>query len=214
VILGPLGAVAAAAVLAAIALAALFRWRDRLPLAQVNERTLHTSPIPRVGGLALWAGFIPVALATAPPGWMSPSLWGGPWLLLVAVSLRDDIRSVGVLPRLAVAAGAWGAWFPVLVFLPFAADASATLSRRVLLRERFWESHKSHYYQRLHRMGAGHRGTLAAGSALMIGCAATAVGCAVLAPQWGPAALATWCALHAVLFAAIDYHWRRSAPTT
>lgn len=321
-------AAAAAAALAGMALALLFRWRERLPLAQVNARTLHAVPIPRVGGLALWAGFLPVALLGAEPAWFTTWLWGGPWLLLFLVSLRDDVCSVGVtarfsvhvvaaawfagalayaqalpwwslplvfaaagwslnlynfmdgsdglalamalvgfgafavtmgargdgsvlplalcgavLPLLAVnrpparmfigdvgavplgflaaalgcagvAAGRWPAWFPVLVFLPFVADASVTLARRVLTGQRFWESHKSHYYQRLLQMGAGHAGTLAAYVALMLGCAATAVACALVAPQWGGPALAAWCAVHAVLFAAIDYHWRRSAPTT
>jgi hypothetical protein len=83
----------------------------------------------------------------------------------------------------------------------------------VLARERFWESHRSHYYQRLHQLGAGHGGTLAVWVALMAGTALTAVVCACVAPEWGPPALAAWCVAHAVLFAAIDYHWRRSAPT-
>ena len=61
---------------------------------------------------------------------------------------------------------------------------------------------------------AGHAGTLAVYGALMIGCASAAVWCEIVAPQWGPAALAAACAGHVLLFAAIDYHWRRSAPTT
>jgi hypothetical protein len=97
------------------------------------------------------------------------------------------------------------------VFLPFVADATATLARRVLAREPFWRSHRSHYYQKLHQLGAGHAGTLVAYAALMLGCAATAVAVALRAPQWGVAALAAWCAVHAGVFAAIDYHWRRSA---
>jgi hypothetical protein len=54
-----------------------------------------------------------------------------------------------------IAGGVWPPVVPVLVFLPFVADATATLARRVMARERFWESHRSHYYQRLHRLGAG-----------------------------------------------------------
>jgi len=113
-----------------------------------------------------------------------------------------------------VAGGAWPAWFPLLVFLPFIADASVTLVRRMLAGERFWQSHRSHYYQRLHQLGAGHGGTLAAWGALMAGSAGTAVACACLFPSWGPAALGAWCIVHAGAFAAIDYHWRRSAGTT
>jgi UDP-N-acetylmuramyl pentapeptide phosphotransferase/UDP-N-acetylglucosamine-1-phosphate transferase len=106
--------------------------------------------------------------------------------------------------------GAWGWWFPPLVFLPFAADATVTLLRRALARERFWEAHKSHYYQRLLQMGAGHAGTLAVYGAVMLGTALSAAVCAIGAPASGPAALGAWCAIQAIVFAAIDYHWRRS----
>ena len=318
----------AAAALAAMAMALLLGFRGRLPVAQRNARSLHTAPIPRVGGLAIWAGWIPVAcLVPAPPG-MGIATWGVPWALLFAVSLRDDMRGVAIAPRLAVhgiaacwfawasaaflpggtplsmalvalvaawslnlynfmdgsdglaaamsvagfaamgavllwhrmpadaplalaaatipvllvnrppariflgdvgavplgflaaalgiggvGAGAWGAWFPVLVFLPFIADASVTLGRRALRGERFWEGHKTHYYQRLHQMGAGHAGTLAVYGALMAGTAGTAVACACLKPAWGGPALAAWCAVCALLFATIDYHWRTHTRT-
>ncbi len=323
---GAPGLLAAAAVLAAAVTAALLRWKSRLPVAVRNERTLHAVPIPRVGGLALWAGFVPVALGAPATPAMAASTWGVPFALLVAVSLRDDIRAVAIAPRLAVHAvaaawfataalgastgtivplavtalvvawsvnlynfmdgsdglaaamavvgfaaygavlwhdglpatlplalaaaalpvlavnvpparlflgdvgavplgflaaalgvagvvdGAWEPWFPPLVFLPFVADATVTLARRVLAGERFWQAHKSHYYQRLHVMGAGHRGTLAVWGALMAGTAGTAVACAWLAPGLGVTALAAWCVACAVLFAAIDYHWGRRRP--
>ncbi len=315
----------AAALLAMVATTALMRWRTRLPVATPNERTLHAAPIPRVGGIALWAGWLPVALLAPASPSMAVAMWGAPWLALCIVSLADDIRGVPILPRLAVHAlaalgfaimiagrgtpvasalavaaialiaawslnlynfmdgsdglaasmsvvgfaacgvvllhkalpatlplalaaatlpvfavnrpparmflgdvgavplgflaaavgiggvvdGAWPPWFPVLVFLPFIADATVTLVRRAISGERFWEGHKSHYYQRLNRMGAGHGGTLAVFGALMLGTAGTAVACACLGPGWGNLALAAWCAVCAVLFAAIDYHWRR-----
>jgi len=320
-------AAAVAGLVAALAVMVLLRFRDRLPHAAVSPRGLHGAPVPRVGGLAIWSGFMPVALVLPVPATLSPTLWAVPWLLLFAVSLVDDVKSVSVATRLGVhaiaaawfaaalvhgaaislpaaalaalacvwslnlynfmdgsdglavamsivgfvayaavlahgdspsamplalaaacipllavnrppariflgdvgavplgflaaalgvggiAGGVWPVWFPVLVFLPFAADATATLCRRVMARERFWESHRSHYYQRLHRLGAGHAGTLAVWSALMAGTALTAVFCACIAPEWGAPALAAWCAVHAGLFAGIDYHWRRSAPT-
>lgn len=110
-----------------------------------------------------------------------------------------------------VLAGTWPAWFPALVFLPFEADAIVTLARRLLRRERVWEAHRSHYYQRLVRGGAGHAGTLAAYAALMLGCGASAVACLALAPAAGPLALAGWAAAIALLFAGIDYHSRERA---
>ena len=62
--------------------------------------------------------------------------------------------------------------------------------RRVIARERFWESHRSHYYQRLHQLGAGTAEPCGVWVALMAGSAGTAVACACLAPEWGTAALA------------------------
>ena len=71
-------------------------------------------------------------------------------------------------------AGVWPAWFPVLVFSPFIVDASVTLMRRALRRQRIWQAHCEHYYQRLVRSGWGHRKTALAGYALMLACGAVA----------------------------------------
>jgi UDP-N-acetylmuramyl pentapeptide phosphotransferase/UDP-N-acetylglucosamine-1-phosphate transferase len=64
----------------------------------------------------------------------------------------------------------WRWWFPLLVFSPFIVDASMTLARRVARRERVWEAHRDHYYQRLVQLGWGHRRTAVAEYLLMIGC--------------------------------------------
>ncbi|CAB3776412.1 putative undecaprenyl-phosphate N-acetylglucosaminyl 1-phosphate transferase [Paraburkholderia caffeinitolerans] len=53
----------------------------------------------------------------------------------------------------------WPIWFPALIFLPFIADASVTLVKRVLRREKVWLPHKEHYYQRMVRLGMGHAAT-------------------------------------------------------
>ena len=327
-----------ALVLSAFAVALLLRNAARLPVALPSERSLHGRPIPRVGGLALWAGFLPVGL------WLAPGLPGGwagwlpAWLAIALVSLLDDARGApvalrlavhvaaalwaagwilrmpgGVLPGVAAGSGyvvalviaalaiawcanlynfmdgsdglagattligfatlacaagddvalrtatlalaaacvpflvvnrpparmflgdvgavptgflaaafgiggvvqdTWPAWFPVLVFLPFIADASATLVRRLVNGERVWQAHRSHYYQRLHQLGAGHAGTLAAYVVATLGCAVTALACYALAPAAGPVALAAWCIAFAGVFAAIDYHWRRKPSAT
>jgi hypothetical protein len=76
-------------------------------------------------------------------------------------------------------------------------------------RERWWEGHRVHYYQRLAQMGAGHRGTLAAYAALMAGMAASALACLAFAPAAGWWALAVWTLVVVMLFATIDYHWRK-----
>ncbi len=312
---------------------AILRLAPRLPAAAPNARSLHRAPVPRVGGLALCAGFLLGAggsvgdLPGGAAGWLPA------WLVLAVVSLWDDARGapvsarlaaqaaaglwaaawllrmpgsalpgvapgVAYLPGLAVVAvilvwsanlynfmdgsdglagamtlvgfgalalgadadpalrvattalacaavpflaanrpparlfmgdvgavpagflaallglggalrGDWPAWFPALVFLPFAADATVTLLRRAWRHERVWEAHRDHYYQRLHRLGAGHPGTLAVYGGAMLGTSATALACRAFAPHAGTAALLAWCAAHAMLFAAIDYHWRR-----
>jgi UDP-GlcNAc:undecaprenyl-phosphate/decaprenyl-phosphate GlcNAc-1-phosphate transferase len=108
-----------------------------------------------------------------------------------------------------VAQHAWPAWFPVLVFLPFVADATLTLGQRALRRERLWEGHRRHFYQRLHQLGAGHAGTLAVYVVVMAGTAVTALACRMREPAAGWWALAAWIAVILMLFATIDYHWRK-----
>ena len=286
-----------AAVVAAGAIAVLRRFATLLPADVPNARSLHVLPVPRAGGYAIWAGFLPAALLFPPPFPGGLAGWMPAWAALFAVSAQDDrgrgrrrdqVRgprwrsrvdrgvagprgrcSVGgtamtmlyvagcalalawsanlfnfmdgsdglaaamgiigfgayglaailggpatgavaderasaagaapallalaaaIVPFLAVnrprasmflgdvgavplgflaaafgiegiASGRWPSWFPLLVFLPFVADATVTLLRRVARGERVWEAHRSHYYQRLHRLGAGHAGTLAA----------------------------------------------------
>ncbi len=55
--------------------------------------------------------------------------------------------------------GAWSPFFPVFVFSPFIGDASLTLLRRAFQRQKFWQAHQDHYYQKLIRMGYSHRKT-------------------------------------------------------
>lgn len=316
----------------------LTRLAARLPQAAPNERSLHVRAVPRVGGYAIWAGFLPVAL------WLPPSFpgdgpygWLVPWLAFAAVSARDDIRDVTPTVRLAVHCGAglfcawwlwtggaaagltvpalpallaivvlalalawsanlynfmdgndglaaamaimgfctyggaalhagapaaaffalaaatlpfyvvnrpratmflgdvgsvplgflagafgaagvlagdWPAWFPVLVFLPFVADATVTLARRALAGERIAEAHNDHHYQHLHRLGAGHAGTLGVYAGAMAVTAGTALGCLLLAPAAGGIALAVESVVCFILFGAIEQRWRKRLPAS
>jgi UDP-N-acetylmuramyl pentapeptide phosphotransferase/UDP-N-acetylglucosamine-1-phosphate transferase len=327
--LGLAPAVALSLALAAGAVIVLGVCAARLPMARPTPRSLHARPVPRVAGLAIWAGFLPVALVDPPiPGLPTPA-WLAPWFAVAAVSLVDDWRGVGAAVRLAIhgAAGAgvaltllgtpaaagipvwlasvaavvlliawsanlfnfmdgsdglaaltavcgfaaygiaawranepatvyaalaaavvpvlavnlpparafmgdvgavplgflaatfgiagcrngtWPAWFPPLVFLPFVADASVTLLRRLLGGAQVLEAHRTHYYQRLHQLGAGHAGTLAVYGVLVAGTSATAVAALAVVPGAGEWALGAWIAVLAAVFAAIDYHWKRS----
>lgn len=64
--------------------------------------------------------------------------------------------------------GLWPWWFPVLVFSPFIVDSSLTLAKRFLTGAPVSQAHRDHYYQKLVRMGLGHRNTALAEYALMI----------------------------------------------
>ena len=76
---------------------------------------------------------------------------------------------------------AWPAWFPLLVFLPFVADATLTLCAAAARgASAGGRGIACHYYQRLHQLGAGHAGTLAAYAALMVGTSVTALACRAL----------------------------------
>ncbi len=327
----PLAAALIAVALSAAVVTLLMRRAAHLPYDRPEARSLHDVPVPRVGGLATWAGFLPIALLAPSPA-PGGRLWLVAWLAVVGVSLADDWRgvhpavrllvqalaaaavasaivragdasvstgaflsgaaaatgvivwsanlfnfmdgsdglaaamavcgfgSLGVaaelagapahvyiaiaaasLPFLAVnlpparmfmgdvgavplgflaagfglagcRAGVWPAWFPLLVFLPFVADATLTLAHRLVRGERAWVAHKSHYYQRLHQLGAGHRGTLLVYVGLMAGTALTALATLAIQPSRGWGALLAWIAVIAAFFARIDYHWLRRKP--
>ena len=108
-----------------------------------------------------------------------------------------------------IRAGMWPPWFPLLVFLPFVADATMTMLRRIARGDHLFEAHRTHYYQRLHQMGSGHRGTLLFYGVLIVGTSASASYTLAVVPGAGWKVLAAWVAAIGVLFAGIDYLWRR-----
>ncbi len=109
--------------------------------------------------------------------------------------------------------GAWPLWFPLLVFAPFACDASLTLAKRLLRRERVWEAHKNHYYQRLVRMGFGHRRTAWLEYAAMAACAALALFARDAEADVQAAALGVAVLALAAIALWIDMRWARTAHT-
>src|SRR6266705_3791209 len=106
--------------------------------------------------------------------------------------------------------GDWPFWFPAAVFAPFIADSVVTLLKRIGAGERFWEAHNKHYYQRLVRMGWGHRGTALAEYALMLACGTTALWALREALTLQLCALIGLIALYATLALWVDYAWRHS----
>lgn len=105
--------------------------------------------------------------------------------------------------------GAWNGSLPVLAFFPFLADATLTLTKRMLRGERFWLPHRDHYYQRLIRLGLSHRRlALAAYPAMLLGGLA---GWAVqsLPAAWQAGIVLAICAVWGVIFHRIDAAWRQ-----
>jgi len=105
--------------------------------------------------------------------------------------------------------GVWPIWFPILVFAPFVCDATLTLIKRLLRGERVWQAHRDHYYQRLVRMGFGHRGTAAIEYTAMLACAVTALFARGASIPVQVAALAAATAALVAIAVLIDTRWAR-----
>lgn len=106
--------------------------------------------------------------------------------------------------------GAWPLWFPLLVFAVFIGDATLTLVKRLARGERVWRPHREHYYQRLVRLGAGHRGTAIRAYALMLLCGAAALYGREQAPAMQAAAAGVAVLALIAMAAWIDVRWARA----
>ena len=102
--------------------------------------------------------------------------------------------------------GCWAAWFPLLVFSPFIADASVTLVKRTLRGAKITEAHREHYYQRAIQLGWGHRNVALVEYALMA--------CAALSALWAlqqenklPFIALAWLVIYTVLMCWLDNRW-------
>ncbi|MBF0588093.1 MAG: glycosyltransferase family 4 protein [Magnetococcales bacterium] len=113
-------------------------------------------------------------------GWMGGALFFFATALLLASAnlgfllvnfppariFMGDVGSVSM-GFMAAALSLWGVrdglfplWVPVLTFSPFIVDATLTLIRRVVRREKILQAHRSHFYQWLVQRGWGHRRTV------------------------------------------------------
>ncbi len=101
----------------------------------------------------------------------------------------------------------WPIWFPIMIFSPFIVDSTITLLKRLFKGEKIWKAHKEHYYQRLIRMGLGHRNLALLEYALMI-----SVGISSLFAIHGSgvsqiAVFAGWGAAFIMIMHRIDKRW-------
>jgi UDP-N-acetylmuramyl pentapeptide phosphotransferase/UDP-N-acetylglucosamine-1-phosphate transferase len=118
---------------------------------------------------------------------------------------------------LAAAMGLWGwqqelwpAWFPLLVFSPFLVDATVTLGKRGLRREKVWQAHREHYYQRLVQLGWGHARTALFEYALMLAAGSSAMWAMYYSPEIPWLLFLIWGVIYAVLMRALDWRWKLS----
>jgi UDP-N-acetylmuramyl pentapeptide phosphotransferase/UDP-N-acetylglucosamine-1-phosphate transferase len=115
----------------------------------------------------------------------------------------------GGLGLLGVVKGEWPWWFPLLAFSPFVVDATVTLLRRIVRRERFWNAHREHYYQRLVRMGWSHRRLALSEYVLMAACGGSAVALLNAGASARMIGLSVWVATYLGLMLLIDNAWAK-----
>lgn len=108
--------------------------------------------------------------------------------------------------------GIWTLWFPGLVFSPFIVDATVTLARRLLRREKIWRPHREHYYQRLVLSGWGHRRTVLAEYGVMALCGGFALLYQYASEEWRLVILGFWGVLFFSLALAVKGLEQRMQP--
>jgi UDP-N-acetylmuramyl pentapeptide phosphotransferase/UDP-N-acetylglucosamine-1-phosphate transferase len=102
---------------------------------------------------------------------------------------------------LLIGLAARGHWMVALIVpLYFLVDATLTLARRLLRREKVWQAHRQHYYQQAVRHGLGH----AAVVERVIAADLALIGCGWMAENgWGPISLGAAVAVVAALLAVL-----------
>ena len=103
--------------------------------------------------------------------------------------------------------GHWPWWFPVFVFSPFIVDATVTLLKRTLRREKIQHAHREHYYQRLIRIGWGHRNTALLEYALMFAAGASAIWGLQQPTEFPWLLLLIWGGIYTALMLFLDNRW-------
>jgi UDP-N-acetylmuramyl pentapeptide phosphotransferase/UDP-N-acetylglucosamine-1-phosphate transferase len=116
----------------------------------------------------------------------------------------------GTLSLQGASQGLFPLWVALLVFSPFVVDATFTLLRRLVQGERIWLAHRGHIYQRLVRLGWGHRPVLLRAYGLMAVCAASAVQATRMAAAEQVWLLAMWAAIYGLIV--LKTRWLEDRP--
>ncbi|MDE2310679.1 MAG: glycosyltransferase family 4 protein [Betaproteobacteria bacterium] len=104
--------------------------------------------------------------------------------------------------------GHWPAWFPLLVFFPFVADATVTLAKRTVRGAKITEAHREHYYQRLVQMGWGHRNVALLEYALMFAAGVSAIWGMRQSTEWPWYIFLMWGGIYTLLMLVLDNRWQ------
>ena len=109
--------------------------------------------------------------------------------------------TAGTLMLVGLRDGLFDFWVPILIFSPFILDATITVLRRAWRRQRIWEAHRDHYYQRLVLSGWSHRQTVLTEYGVMALCGGLAVLYQEASEEWRLVILGSW----GVLFASLAF---------
>ena len=107
--------------------------------------------------------------------------------------------------------GIWPIWFPLLIFSPFIVDASVTLLKRLLSREKIWQAHRGHYYQRLVQIGWGHRKTAWLEYAIMLAAGLSALWALGENELAQLVLISGWCTAYALGMIIFDRYWKKNS---
>ena len=132
---------------------AYFGWRAEHPFMLLTATLVSMSALG-----FLVHNFPPARIFMGDVGSIPLGFTGG---ALMLVGLRD---------------GLFDFWVPMMIFSPFILDATVTVLRRAWQRQKIWEAHRDHYYQRLVLLGWGHRKTVLVEYGLMALCGLLAWG--------------------------------------
>lgn len=119
--------------------------------------------------------------------------------------------AAGALGVIGIAEETWPAWYPILVFSPFIMDATTTLAARFANGKNVFRAHREHYYQRLVRMGCGHRKTALMYYGLMVAAGVSALWALKKSALFQSALIAAWLVLYAVLMFSVNRLWKDRA---
>ena len=120
--------------------------------------------------------------------------------------------TAGALMLLGLRDGLFDFWVPIFIFSPFILDATVTVLRRAWQRQRIWEAHRDHYYQRLVLSGWSHRQTVLAEYGVMILCGGLAVLYQDASEEWRLVILGFWGMLFLFLALAVKGVEQRIQP--